>query len=118
MQLKVLCCLLLAGVIACSPDKPANMEVTHAMVGAWTQADVFSPDVQEAARFAVQTLAVQNKARVLYKDVIIARQQVVAGLNFELNVQVTWDGTHRTAKATVLRQLDGVYRLQSWDWLD
>jgi hypothetical protein len=112
---------------ACSPDLPADPSKTQTMAvdsarssvsGAWGPIDAFSPDVQEAARFAVQTFAVQNKQRVLFKDVTQARQQVVAGLQFELQLQVTWDGTPRSAQARVWRQLNGVYRLQSWDWLD
>jgi hypothetical protein len=89
-----------------------------AVPGAWGPIDAFSPDVQEAARFAVQTFAVQNKQRVLFKDVTQARQQVVAGLNFEFQLSVTLDGTPRTAQAVVWRQLDGVYSLHSWIWLD
>ena len=110
--------LVLASVNACSPDQPEPASATKPMVGAWVQADAFSPEVQEAARFAVQSFAVQNKARVLYKDVIQARQQVVAGSNFELHLAVMLDGAVRNVNATVLRQLDGQYRLQVWDWLD
>jgi hypothetical protein len=115
----VLFCSLMA---ACSPEKPATILATHSeaapVAGAWAPSDAFSPEVQEAARFAVQTFAVQNKARVLYKDVVKARQQVVAGLNFELELQVTLDGASRSVSATVWRQPDGSYRLQAWDWLD
>jgi hypothetical protein len=89
-----------------------------AVAGAWAPTDTFSPDVQEAARFAVQTFAVQNKARVLYKDVTQARQQLVAGLQFELDLQVTLEGLKRHAKVIVWRQPDGVYELQSWAWQD
>ena len=89
-----------------------------AIPGAWGSIDAFSPDVQEAARFSVQTFAVQNKQRVLYKDVTQARQQVVADLNFELQLSVTLDGIPRTAQAVVWRQLDGTYKLQAWSWLD
>ncbi|MCE2782205.1 cystatin domain-containing protein [Limnohabitans sp.] len=112
---------------ACSPDGPANSSITKptladtaspAVPGGWVPSDAFSPDVQEAARFAVQTFAVQNKQRVLYKDVTQARQQVVAGLQFELALQVTLDETKRHAKAVVWRQPDGVYQLRSWTWLD
>lgn len=114
-------------VSACSSEMSADASTTKVMAaetagpavpGAWGTIDAFSPDVQEAARFAVQTFAVQNKQRVLYKDVTQARQQVVAGLQFDLQLQVTWNGTPRTAQARVWRQLKGVYRLQSWDWLD
>jgi hypothetical protein len=122
MRLKTLSFSVLAfnlvGVSACSPEQPAPVSVTKPMAGAWAQADAFSPDVQEAARFAVQTFAVQNKARVLYKDVTDVRQQVVAGLNFELQLQVTMDGSHRSVMATVWRQVNGAYSLQSWQWLD
>jgi hypothetical protein len=112
---------------ACSPEKPADPSSTKSMStdsgvpavpGAWGPIDAFSPDVQEAARFAVQTFAVQNKQRVLFKDLTQARQQVVAGLNFELQLAVTLDGTPRTAQALVFRQLNGVYNLHSWVWLD
>ena len=115
----VLVCSLMA---ACNPEKPAAVSAPHSqaapVAGAWAPADAFSPEVQEAARFAVQTFAVQNKARVLYKDVVKARHQVVAGLNFELQLHVTLDGANRRVSATVWRQPDASYRLQAWDWLD
>ena len=107
---------------ACSPEKPAAVSAPLSeaapVAGPWATADAFSPEVQEAARFAVQTFAVQNKARVLYKEVTQARQQVVAGLNFELQLLVTLDGASRSVSATVWRQPDGSYRLQAWEWLE
>ena len=107
---------------ACSPEKPAAVSAPLSeaapVAGAWAPADAFSPEVQEAARFAVQTFAVQNKARVLYKDVTQARQQVVAGLNFEIQLKVTLDVTSRRVSAMVWRQPDGSYRLQAWEWLE
>ena len=116
-MLKVLSFLALACVLACSPDKPVAVPLSQTMLGAWASADAFSPDVQEAARFAVQTFAVKNKARVLFKEVTHARQQVVAGLRFELQLQVMLDGTIQTVRVTVWRQLDGVYRLETWEGL-
>ena len=127
LKLKFLFLVAAVSTSACSPEMPTVSTITKplaadtastAVAGAWASTDTFSPDVQEAARFAVQTFAVQNKARVLYKDVIQARQQVVAGLQFELSLQVTLYGTHRHAKAVVWRQADGVYKLKSWAWLD
>ena len=107
---------------ACSPEKPAAVSAPLSeaapVAGPWATADAFSPEVQEAARFAVQTFAVQNKARVLYKEVNQASQQVVAGLNFELQLLVTLDGASRSVSATVWRQPDGSYRLQAWEWLE
>ena len=112
---------------ACTPEMPADSSAPKPLAdgtanpsvpGAWGFIDAFSPDAQEAARFAVQTFAVQNKQRVLYKDLTQARQQVVAGLHFELALQVTLGETHRHAKAVVWRQPNGVYELKSWAWLD
>jgi hypothetical protein len=127
LLLSALAVVAAVSLSACSPEKPADPSSTKSMStdsgvpvvpGALGLIDAFSPDVQEAARFAVQTFAVQNKQRVLFKDVTQARQQVVAGLNFELQLSVTLDGTPRTAQAVVWRQLDGVYSLHSWIWLD
>jgi hypothetical protein len=127
MKLNALWLVATVSVSACSPELPANSSITKptpadtaspAVPGAWAPCDAFSPDVQEAARFAVQSFAVQNKQRVLYKDVTQARQQVVAGLQFELTLQVTLDEIKRHAKAFVWRQPDGVYQLRSWAWLD
>jgi NaMN:DMB phosphoribosyltransferase len=116
--LKVLLLLALAWLSACSPDESADVHPTQAQVGAWTPTDAFNHDVQEAARFAVQTFAVQNKARVIFKEVIQARQQVVAGLHLQLKLLVTLDGATQYVNVTVWRQLDGDYRLQSWDWVN
>ena len=123
---QLLCALTMSSLLACSSEKPEGLPATPAsstvngetVAGAWAVADAFGPDVQEAARFAVQTFAVQNKARVIYKDVIQARQQVVAGWNFELHIQVSLDGATRNASAKVWRQPDGAYSLQAWVWLD
>lgn len=112
------CALAFGSLSACTPEPTAPLSETPRLVGTWASTDAFSPDVQEAARFAVQSFAVQNKARVLYKDVNQARQQVVAGLKFELHLQVTVDGVPRQAKSTVWRHPDGAYSLHSWDWLD
>ncbi len=107
-------------ITACIPEKPVSfsspLSEAVPVTGAWARADVFNPDVQEAARFAVQAFSVQNKARVMYKEVTQASQQVVAGLNFELQLLVTLDGVHRNVLVKVWRQLDGSYRLLSWVW--
>jgi alkanesulfonate monooxygenase SsuD/methylene tetrahydromethanopterin reductase-like flavin-dependent oxidoreductase (luciferase family) len=123
--LRMLACLAVPLLTACSPEPPVLLPASQsasaagmagAMAGAWSSADPFDPDVQEAARFAVQTFAVQGQRRLLFKDVIQARQQVVAGLNLELHVQVSEDGAKRSARVTVWRKPDGRYSLTEWDW--
>lgn len=107
-----------AALSACSPEQSAPVSLAPPLGGAWAPADAFSPEVQEAARFAVQTFAVQNKARLLYQDVTQARQHGVADLHFELQLQVNLNGADRQAQAMVWLQTDGRYSLQAWDWLD
>jgi hypothetical protein len=125
--LKLLPCLAMPLLTACSPEpsvllatsEPASSAAKATeMPGAWASADPFDPDVQEAARFAVQTFAVQGKRRVLFKEVTQARQQVVAGLNLELHFQVSEGAPERSVRATVWRQPDGRYSLTEWIWLD
>ncbi len=106
--------------------------------------DSADPDVQEAARFAVQTYAVRQRERVLYQDVLQAQSQVVAGLNYQLTLQVSqWPQSQqvqktrdtqtprmaqgvqsnsipplvRQATVRVWRKTDGNYTLTEWQWL-
>lgn len=125
-RLNVLHCMGLAlalgvtvgAVSACSSEQSAPLSMAQPHAGAWAPADAFSPEVQEAARFAVQTFAVQNKARLLYQDVTQARQHGVSDRHFELQLQVNLNGADRQAQAMVWRLTDGRYSLQAWDWLD
>lgn len=99
-----------------APSSEASEPASTTQAGGWSAADPLSSEVQEAARFAVQTMAVQSQSRILYKDVIQASQQVVAGLNYQLQLQVTQDGVARVAQAKVWRQLDGRHALTEWTW--
>lgn len=96
----------------------ASTEKNMAIPGGWSVQDPLDDDAQEAARFAVQTYAVAERSRVLYKDVIEAQRQVVSGMNFKLTLQVMHDARQRTARVTVWRQLNGSYQLTEWVWLD
>ena len=117
-------------VAACAPhthdpvaSKAAVTEATHAptaaprLTGAFSPADPFAAEVQEAARFAVQAQAVNTHSRLIYKDVLTAQTQVVAGRNFLMTVAVTEDGQPRQAQVKVWRQLNNSYSLTQWDWI-
>ena len=88
------------------------------MAGGWSLVDPYDPDVQEAARFAVQTFAIQNKTRILFKDVWQARQQVATGRRSELLLEVTQNGVRFRAKALVMHHHGGLYSLNEWVWQD
>ena len=86
--------------------------------GGWTQADTFNEDVQEAARFAVQKHAVSKQSRLIYKDVLSAQTQIVAGLNFQMKVLVIEDHLSRSAMVFVSRNLQNQYTLTHWNWMN
>jgi hypothetical protein len=85
--------------------------------GGYAHADPFAAEVQEAARFAVQAQAVDTHSRLIYKDVLTAQTQVVAGQNYLLSLAVTEDGKPRQAHVKVWRQLNNRYVLTQWDWM-
>ena len=131
--LKLLCraCWLglsLHWLVACSPPAPPApsapsetssiqiKDTVKTLAGGWTQADSFNEDVQEAARFAVQKQAVLTQSRLIYKDVLSAQTQIIAGLNFQLKVSVTEQDLPRYARVTVWRNLQNQYSLTQWDW--
>ena len=87
------------------------------MTGGFAHADPFAVDVQEAARFAVQSQAVNTHTRLIYKDVLTAQIQVVAGQNYLLNLALTEDGKPRQAHVKVWRQLNNSYVLTQWVWV-
>ena len=128
--LKILCraCWLglsLQSLVACSPPTPTAPTAPPAIqindslklqASGWTQADSFSEDVQEAARFAVQKQAVLTQSRLIYKDVLSAQTQIIEGLNFQLKVSVMAQDSPKYARVTVWRNLQNQYTLTQWDW--
>ena len=100
-----------------TPSTPSDT-ASYPIMGGWSQSDPLADEVQEAARYAVQAYAVLHRSRTLYKDVLEAQSQVVAGMNFSLKLQVRHENSPRTAQATVWRQLNGQYQLSDWRWLD
>jgi hypothetical protein len=120
--------LSLHWLVACSPPAPpapsapsetSSIQINDTvktLAGGWTQADSFKEDVQEAARFAVQKQAVLTQSRLIYKDVLSAQTQIIAGLNFQLKVSVTEQDLPRYARVTVWLNLQNQYSLTQWDW--
>jgi Cystatin domain len=115
------------GLTACAPSDQSSSPApalsapaaaSTPAAGGWSQAESNADDVQEAARFAVQAYAVAQHSRTLYKDVVEAQRQVVAGVNFKLQLQVLHKGAPRTAQATVWHPVHGAYQLSNWVWVD
>jgi len=103
---------LVGSVLAATP-MPGGKEV----------ADVTNAWVVAAAEFAVhaqqqvlQKDASTPAATLVLVKIVSAESQVVAGMNYYLILQVTEDGTPRTAVAVVYRRFNGEHKLTSWKW--
>lgn len=105
----------------------ACADVTSAprnLPGGFTAVPVNQSEVTQAAAFAVeaerQALKAAGKSEPLeLLSVLSAEQQVVAGVNYRLNLKVKRNGQEQVADAVVWwqawRQPDP-YRLTSWAW--
>ncbi len=96
------------------------------VVGGYTDASVADKEVVAAANFAVKA---QEKAmrknpggkpgKLVLIAILGAKSQVVAGTNFQLRLQVSDNGTKRTAEAVVWSQpwrKPNPNQLTSWTW--
>ena len=94
--------------------------------GGYTNASVADKEVVAAAQFAIKA---QEKAmrkipggkpgKLALIAILGAKSQVVAGTNFQLRLQVSENGTKRTAEAVVWSQpwrKPNPNQLTSWTW--
>ena len=83
--------------------------------GGWSDAKVDDPNVVAAAKFAVG-----SHKKVAMDRIVKAKQQVVAGLNYGVHLQVTDRSSGkpvpREAEAVIYQNLDDEYSLTSWKW--
>jgi hypothetical protein len=98
------------------------------LVGGYSTASVSKKEVVEAAQFAVhaQEQAMERQAGKGAKPVALtlekiagAEEQVVAGMNYKLQLWVKLNGRKRPAKAIVWWQAwrkPNPYQLVSWNW--
>jgi hypothetical protein len=109
----------LLSLMACSPSATSPNQTRDTLTvqaGGWMEADPFNQDVQEAARFAVQTQSMRTHSRLIYKDLKSAQTQVVAGQNFQMNLTVIDHGLSRSAAVSVWKNLHNQYSLTHWQW--
>ncbi len=98
------------------------------MVGGFNKASVTGKEVLAAAAFAIKT---QEKAMQAPKGgqstklelvkILGAEEQVVAGINYQLNLKVKVNGKEKQAEAVVWWQAwrkPDPYQLTSWIWSD
>lgn len=92
---------------------------TLAKPGGWQNAKVDDPEVVAAAKFAVKKTQAKHK-KLSMKQIVGAAQQVVAGMNYWVDLELTDRASgkpvKRKAEAVIYCDLDGNYSLTSWKW--
>jgi phosphoribosylformylglycinamidine (FGAM) synthase-like amidotransferase family enzyme len=101
---------LLAAAMVHVLDRTAAM-AQPPIPGGFSAADVSDKQVIAAAEAAAG-----SKSATLVK-ILQARQQVVAGMNYQLVLRVRVDGSERDAEVAVYRNLKDQYDVTSWRWL-
>lgn len=81
-----------------TPQEPENL------AGGWAEGDVEEDAVREAAEFAVQEQARVSGDRLELVSIESVAQQVVAGMNYRLGLNITRNGNPEQATAVVFVQ--------------
>lgn len=90
------------------------------MTGAYMKADAKNKDVITAAEFAAKTQGKTEKATIKVVSIGTAKTQVVAGINYQVCMQVSVKkkaakaAAKRFVTAIVYRNLQNRYSLTSW----
>jgi curli biogenesis system outer membrane secretion channel CsgG len=116
--------LFLILMTACAKVTSAPEAAPTVMPGGYSKVPVTDERVVAAAAFAIDTerqalKAAGEPAQLQLLSLVGAEQQVVAGMNYRLNLKVTRNGKEQLADAVVWwqawRQPDP-FRLTSWQW--
>ena len=105
-------------VFCCTANNFA--QINEPIAGGYQTIEVTAPQIISAADFAVKAQAKKQKAKIKLVSVRKAEQQVVAGMNYNLCLQVeTREKKKKTAvpqtiQATVFLNLNQKYELSAW----
>lgn len=102
----------------------STLTTTHAadlamqpMAGGWTSVSGQEDPVIKAAKFALVEQVRQSRSEIKLLAIKHARQQVVAGTNYSMNLMVQSEGKKRLAIAVVWKKTDGSMELTRWHWV-
>lgn len=95
--------------------------VSAQMMGGYSDVPVTDPGVIAAANFAVSEQAGKEHAPrghhgFKLDEILSAKQQVVAGMNYDLELKVKVNHGKKNAQAIVYKNLRDSYQLTSWVW--
>ncbi|MEI6073023.1 MAG: cystatin domain-containing protein [Verrucomicrobiae bacterium] len=97
---------------AIAADNPAKPDQS-ALCGGYSPAEIDS-EVRTVAEFAVKTQSESTERALKLIKILKVERQVVAGLNFRLEIEVADGSKHLKARAVVWKKLDGSFALTSW----
>jgi len=97
---------------ALASDTPAK-PVQPSLPGGYSTAEIDS-EVSKVAKFAVKTQAEATGRPLRLVKILKAERQVVAGLNYRLEIEVADGSKNLKARAVVWKKLDGSLAMTSW----
>ena len=119
-NLRILLFIAVFGIIFGCASNTFAQTAPPIKVGAYDEIEPTNADVIAAANFAVKMQAKKQRANIKLVAVNYATRQVVAGMNYQvcMNVETTDRKTKIAApqnvQAIVYRNLGGKYKLTSW----
>jgi hypothetical protein len=116
MKTSLCLALLVAGGLLVGAVCPS--QAAEQIVGGYSETSVTNAEVVAVAQFAVKAQAATSEQKIVITlvELLSARQQVVAGMNYRLRLKVKVDGKVKEAEAVVWRKLSGEHELTSWTW--
>lgn len=113
----VLLVIIITGIITgCGTPSSSTSSTaipTSAATGAYANAEITAADVQACANYAVDSR--EPKGTVKLVRILSAEKQVVAGMNYKLNLAVTDNGIEKTVSVVVWSKLDGTKEVTSYE---
>ena len=100
-----------------SPSLHAADLAAAPIAGGWSSASLQDDNVKKAAQFALTAQEHQSRASFKLLAIKHARQQVVAGTNYSMNLMIQAEGKRRLVIAEVWAKLDGTLQLTRWHWV-
>lgn len=90
---------------------------TQPVPGGWIAVSLQEDMVVKAARFAITEQSRQMHRELKLLSIKHARQQVVAGSQYSMNLMVQGEGKRHLVVATVWAKPDGSMELTRWHWV-
>lgn len=85
-------------------------------VGGFRDVPVDDKQLVAAAKFAVEAREKESKEKTELVKILKGGAQVVAGMNYRIDLDVKVEGGVRTAQAIVWAKLDRTFQLTKWEW--